>query len=165
MNLVLTRVDNRLIHGQILESWVPYVQADCILVANDRIAGNPLKKMMMQSAVPSRMRVEIGTIAEIARLFQSGVLNHCRTLVLFGTTADALRAYRAGLLFSKLNLGNLHAAKGKEQMSCTVFLDTADVQDLEQLEQAGITITARCIPADLERSWRKLIAGHGEMLS
>lgn len=158
MNLVLTRIDNRLIHGQVLEAWVPFVKADCILVANDDIASNPLKKMMMQASVPSRIRVEIGKIEEIVTLLNSSDLDKCRTLLLFGTTADALRAYREGLFFTKLNLGNLHADKGKARLSCTVFLDAADMDDLELLDQAGVKITARCIPADGDRPWRKLIA-------
>ena len=157
MNLVLTRIDNRLIHGQVLEAWVPFVQADCIVVANDDIARNPLKKMMMQASVPSRMRVEIGTVAEAVALLNSTQLYHCRILLLFGTTSDAVRAYRGGLSYDRLNLGNLHAEKGKARISCTLFLNPADLDDLELLDQAGVKITSRCIPADGERSWRKLI--------
>ncbi|RLB73817.1 MAG: PTS mannose/fructose/sorbose transporter subunit IIB [Deltaproteobacteria bacterium] len=157
MALVLARIDNRLIHGQVLEAWVPFVQADCIVVANDEIAGNPLQKMMMQASVPSRMQVEIGTIAEATLLFNSAQLNRRRTLLLFGTTADAVRAYQGGLIYKRLNLGNLQAYKGKARFSCTLFLDPADLDNLELLDQAGVKITARCIPADGERPWRKLI--------
>ncbi|NOY13100.1 MAG: PTS sugar transporter subunit IIB [Deltaproteobacteria bacterium] len=157
MSLVLTRIDNRLIHGQVLETWVPYVHADCIVVANDVIAGTPLKRMMMESSVPSRMRVEIGTVEEVAVLIASGELDNCKTLLLFGTTIDALRAYRCGLQYQQLNLGNLHAGEGKTRLSCTIFLDQEDLDALQELEQAGVTISARCIPADTERSWKKLI--------
>ena len=157
MSLVLTRIDNRLIHGQVLETWVPYVSAECIVVANDEISDSPLKRMMMESSVPSRMRVEIGTIAEIAALFASGALDQCKTLLLFGSAADALRAYQLGLVYQQLNLGNLHAGAGKTRLSCTIFLDTQAMEALAQLEQSGVSISARCIPADTERSWRKLL--------
>ncbi len=157
MSLVLTRIDNRLIHGQVLETWVPYVDADCIVVANDGVADTPLQKMMMESSVPSRIRVEIGTIAEITALFASNTMDGLKVLLLFGSTADALRAYRGGLLYQQLNLGNLHAGAGKTRLSCTIFLDPEDLDDLEALEEAGVAITARCIPADSERPWRKLI--------
>ena len=157
MKLVLTRIDNRLIHGQVLEAWVPFVQADCIVVANDAIAGNQLKKIMMQASVPSRMRVEIATVTEAVSLLNSEQLGKCRVLLLFGTTADAIRAYREGLVYDQLNLGNLHADKGKARLSCTLFLNPADLDDLQLLDQAGVKISSRCIPADSERSWRKLI--------
>jgi len=155
MALVLTRIDNRLIHGQVLEAWVPFVQADCIVVANDEIAGNPLQKMMMEASVPSRMLVEIGTVAETILLLNSTRLNRRRVLLLFGTTADAVRAYQGGLIYERLNLGNLQAYKGKARLSCTLFL--ADLDDLALLDQTGVKITARCIPADGERPWKKLI--------
>lgn len=156
MSIVLTRIDNRLIHGQVLESWVPYVHADCIVVASDEVASTPLKRMMMEASVPSRLRVDIGSIEEIAALFASKVLAKRKTLLLFGSTQDALRAYRQGLLFEQLNLGNLHAGEGKARLSCTIFIDREGLDDLSQLELAGVKITARCIPADTERSWRKL---------
>ena len=157
MSIVLTRIDNRLIHGQVLETWIPYVHADCIVVANDDIAAAPLRRLMMESSVPSKIRVEIGTVAEVVALFASAGLDSCRTLLLFGSTADALRAYRAGLRFEQLNLGNLHAGEGKTRLSCTIFLDPTSLADLEQLDQSGVKITARCIPADTDRPWRKLI--------
>ena len=157
MKLVLTRIDNRLIHGQVLEAWVPFVRADCIVVANDDIAGNQLKKMMMRASVPSRMRLEIGTVTESVALLNSSQLGRRRVLLLFATTSDAVRAFRGGLAYEQLNLGNLHADKGKARLSCTLFLNPADLDDLELLDQAGVKISSCCIPADGERPWRKLI--------
>jgi len=161
MSLVLVRIDNRLIHGQVLEAWVPFVHADCIVVANDEIAGNTLKKMMMQASVPSRMRVEIGSVDDAVKLLSSSELSRYRVLLLFGTTSDAVRAFRAGLEYDRLNLGNMHADKGKARYSCTLFLNAADLDNLELLEQAGVKITSRCIPADGDRPWRKLIPAKG----
>lgn len=159
MSLVLTRIDNRLIHGQVLEAWVPFVQANCIVVANDSIAQSPLKALMMKASVSSKIRVEIAAVKDAVQLLLDGDLDKYRVLLLFGTPVDAVRARALGLLYDQLNLGNLHADPGKARYSCTVFLDEVDLGDLETLEQAGVRITARCIPADSERPWRKLIPG------
>ena len=112
MGIVLTRIDSRLIHGQVLEAWVPYLKADCIVVANDAAAHTPLQRMIMQAAVPSDIRLEIGTLDEVAALLHSSELSNRRTLLLFASSDDALRACRLGLGFAQLNLGNLHAAEG-----------------------------------------------------
>ncbi len=159
MSIVLARIDNRLIHGQVLETWLPYVHANCLVVVNKAISTSPLKRMMMEASVPSRVRVEIGSIAEIIELFDSGTLDDLRVLLLFSTTADSLEALHSGLKFERLNLGNLHAGQGKTQFSCTVFLDPEDVENLEKIDGAGVDISARCIPADTARSWRRLIPG------
>jgi PTS system mannose-specific IIB component len=161
MSIVLARIDNRLIHGQVLETWMPYVHANCLVVANEAVSASPLKRMMMEASVPSHVRVEIGSIAEITQLFNSGELNSLRVLLLFATTSDSLKALDSGLRFERLNLGNLHAGQGKTQFSCTVFLDPQDVENLEQIDDAGVDISARCIPADSARNWRRLIPRKG----
>ena len=56
MNIVLARIDNRLIHGQVLESWVPTTRANCIIVANDEVAQAVMQKILMQAAVPRGWR-------------------------------------------------------------------------------------------------------------
>jgi len=157
MSIVLTRIDNRLIHGQVLETWLPYVHANCLVVANDEIADSPIKRMMMEASVPSRVRVEIGTVEEVTRMFAEGLFNDNRVLLLFATTEDSLAALRGGLAYERLNLGNLHAGEGKTQFSCTVFLAPEDVKNLELIDEAGVDISARCIPADSARNWRRLI--------
>jgi len=157
MSIVLARIDNRLIHGQVLETWLPYVHANCLVVANEAISASPLKRMMMEASVQSSIRVEIGSISEIIELFDSGELNDFRVLLLFATTSDSLAALHGGLKFERLNLGNLHAGHGKTQFSCTVFLDPEDIENLEQIDETGVDISARCIPADTARNWRRLI--------
>lgn len=159
MSIVLARIDNRLIHGQVLETWLPHVHANCLVVANDKISSSSLKRMMMEASVPSRVKVEIGSVKEITQSFVNGEFDDFRVLLLFATTADSLEALRTGLVFERLNLGNLHAGQGKTQFSCTVFLDPADIDNLEQLDNDGVDISARCLPADTARNWRRLIPG------
>lgn len=157
MNIVLTRIDNRLIHGQVLEAWIPYTHADCIVVANDEVARTALKRLMMEASVPRGIRVIIGTVTEVAELLRSRALDSCRILLLFASSQDALLGHRAGIPFASLNLGNMHAGKGKMKLSCTISLNAEDVENLQTLESDGVRIVSRCVPHDTERSWRKLI--------
>lgn len=159
MGIVLTRIDSRLIHGQVLEAWVPYVQADCIVVADDAVAGTPLQRMIMQAAVPSDIRLVIGTLEEVATLLASSELSRCRTLLLFSSSDDALRACRLGIGYAKLNLGNMHAADGKSRYSCTIALDQHDIDNLQQVEAAGVVIVSQCVPTDREQGWQRLVRG------
>ena len=157
MAIVLTRIDSRLIHGQVLEAWVPFVQADCIVVANDLAAHTPLQRMIMQAAVPRNIRLVIATLEEVATLLASHELRLRRTLLLFASSDDALRACRLGVGFSKLNLGNMHAAEGKFRYSCTIALDQHDIDNLRAVEANGVAIVAQCVPTDREQAWQLLI--------
>jgi len=148
MSIVLTRIDNRLIHGQVIETWVPHIQADAILVVNDEVAGQALKKALMEMSVPSSIRVQIVRVADAAAILANGSFEADRVLLLFASTADALRAYRLGLVFDRLNLGNLHGGEGKTRYSCTICLDQGDLDNLQQLEAAGVEVIAQCVPSD-----------------
>lgn len=157
MSIVLARIDNRLIHGQVLEAWVPHLKADCIVVANNRVAESSLQKVLMEAAVPRNIRVVIGSIAQVAELFASKALESQRVLLLVESSEDAQGVFDNGVRFSKLNLGNMHAATGKERVSCTIALDELDIDHLTALESRGVHIVSQCIPKDKEVGWKKLV--------
>jgi len=157
MAIVLTRIDNRLIHGQVLEAWVPFTRADCIIVANDQVAAMPLQSRLMEASVPKTIKVLIGSLAEVSASLQTEQYADLRILLLFETAQDALQARKMGIPFETLNLGNMHAGVGKVRFTCTLALDPGDIEDLSHLEADGVTIACQCIPADKERPWRKLI--------
>lgn len=159
--IVLARIDNRLIHGQVLESWVPYLHADCLVVANDGVAAKPLQKKLMAAAVPTDLAVFIGSLAEVSA-YVATLPRERRILLLFADTTDALRATEAGIRFSELNLGNLHGGEGKLRLSCTIAVDDQDLENCRKLEECGVRISARCIPTDESRDWRSL-AGRGSL--
>lgn len=161
MSIVLARIDSRLVHGQVLEAWVPYVNADCIVVANDEVAGTSFQRMVMQAAMPSSIKLIIGTLEEAAGILSSTNLLRNRVLLLFTSSDDALRARQLGVSYTKLNLGNMHSSAGKDRYTCTIALDQQDIETLQQVEDQGVTIVSQCVPADREQSWRKLIRSGG----
>jgi mannose/fructose/N-acetylgalactosamine-specific phosphotransferase system component IIB len=161
MSIVLARIDNRLIHGQVLEAWVPSINADCIVVANNQVAGITFQKVLMEAAVPKRIRVFIGTVEDAAQALASQDLQARRVLLLFANSEDALKAHRLGIDFSYLNLGNMHGGEGKMRLTCTIALDPSDIENLKNLEDLGVRIVSQCIPSDRQQSWRKLIPNKG----
>lgn len=157
MSIVLARIDSRLVHGQVLEAWVPHVKADCIVVANSEVAQMPFQRMVMESAVPSSIKLIIGTLDESVRILSSAELLKKRVLLLFSNSGDALEARHLGVSYTKLNLGNMHSSSGKDRYSCTIALDGDDIENLRQIEGQGVTIVSQCVPADRERGWQKLL--------
>jgi mannose/fructose/N-acetylgalactosamine-specific phosphotransferase system component IIB len=157
MNLALTRIDNRLIHGQVLEAWVPAIRANCIVVANDQVAERTFQRVLMEAAVPRGIRVTIVSVAEAKEVLDSPELAACRVLLLFANSEDALRAHRLGVDFPELNLGNMHAGERTMRLTCTLALDPTDIENLKSLEEDGVRIVSQCIPADRPKDWHKLI--------
>lgn len=153
MSIVLARVDNRLVHGQVLESWVPYVQADYIVVVDDTLANDPFRRQLIHSVVPGTLGVKICSHDDVANVCQSDLIDGHNVLLLFSSPQDALSAYREGLRFSTLNLGNMHAAEGKRCISRTLAFGSQDVENLEQIADLGVEISAQCIPTDRALCW------------
>jgi PTS system mannose-specific IIB component len=156
--IVLARIDNRLVHGQVLEAWVPFVQAECIVVASDEVAAKPLQRKLMAASVPRELPVIIGSLAEIAEFFSRNESSR-RILLLFASPAAALQGYRLGIPFSELNLGNIPGGDGKRRLSCTISLSDDDLSTFSHLEAAGIRVVARCLPSDEALDWKVLASG------
>jgi PTS system mannose-specific IIB component len=157
MKLVLARIDNRLIHGQVLEAWVPNIHANCIIVANDEVAQTTMRRLLMEAAVPKSIQVIVNTVEAVAHLLNSAELGDARVLLLFATARDALLAFRAGAPITTLNLGNMHAGAGKLKCSCTIALAPEDIEDLQALEAAGVEIVSQCVPTEREVAWSRML--------
>ena len=162
-DIALVRVDNRLIHGQILEAWVPYIEASCIMLVNDEIAGDFFRETIIRMAVPRDVEVIVSSVEDFARKYPYSTGHGKKTIILFASIADALKAFQLGFKFDKLNLGNVHhlQREGKEtSYSSSVFLNDSDVKNiLSLMSSAGVQIELRRIPADAPVDVRDVITG------
>lgn len=148
--MTLVRIDNRLIHGQIIETWLPHTGAKNVIVANDELAADILQQEIMSIAIPQTITsVFVGVEdlpAEIEQI-QNGN-ESTGILVLFSGCPDAKRAYEAGFGFESLNIGNIHYSPGKKQVSPSVALSDEDETCLRQLSKKGVELDFRCVPND-----------------
>jgi len=120
MDIALVRVDNRLVHGQILEAWVPFIKASCIIVVNDHVASDFFRETVIKMAVPRDVEVIINSIEEFARNFTYQEGRGKKAIVLFSEIADALKAFNLGFKFDKLNIGNVNNEVCVQQCSPSV---------------------------------------------
>lgn len=142
----LVRVDNRLLHGQVLETWIPRVAAAAVVVADDEAAGNPLAQAAISLCCPE---AEIRPLAEVD--FAALAARPDPVLVLVRDVAGLEEAARRGLTPARahrLNLGNVHFAPGRRPVTPSVFLSEAELQALDALEAAGFEVEASAVPTD-----------------
>lgn len=148
-DIALVRVDNRLVHGQILEAWVPFIKAKCIMVVDDNAASDFFCETVIRMAVPSEIEVNICSIEDFAENFVFAKGSGKKTIVLFGSITDALRAHQAGFHFDKLNIGNIHHEDYTVCCAPSVFLCDLEIQDIMSLlEKAGVEIELRRVPRE-----------------
>lgn len=148
MSLVLVRVDCRLIHGQIIEAWVPFTRANCLIVANDEAANDFLQRSIMEMAVPPTVEIAIHEVQEAARLLSQGKWSGKRAILLFANCSDALLSYETGLNYSSLNIGNIACSSNIHQVTCSLSIDQTDLEHLHAIRRYGIQVEARAVPQD-----------------
>lgn len=137
------RIDSRLIHGQVIETWLPHLKIQRIVVADDAATADPLVRAAMALAVPADIDVLLAKVDDLPwkKLMSDGP----RTLVLLRDVSSALRAYDNGLI-GPLNLGNVHAGPLRYAVSRSVFLTEGEKAQLLDLTKDGLAVTIQAVP-------------------
>jgi len=153
MNLVLARIDDRFIHGQVTVGWGQRLEPDLILLANDEIAADPWQARVYAATVPPEIEVRVlGLGAAVAALQDRGsdIARHERVILLTGTPADMHALVAHGLDVARVNVGGMHFAAGKQEMLPSVYVDRDDLAVFRTLLRRGIRLAAQAVPGSRE---------------
>lgn len=145
--VVFIRIDDRLIHGQVVEGWVNFLKATTILVADDRVASDPMQRSIMEISVPQGLNVSIGRVEDICREALAAATGKDRAILLFSTPSAALRAIRLGLQCHELNIGGMHYIPGKRKLIDVLAVDDQDVEALREIVAQGVKVTVQTVPS------------------
>jgi len=147
--IVLLRVDNRLVHGQVLEAWLPRLGARRLLVADDEAARSPLAQAAMTLAVPEEVATEVREVEAVDWAAAAAAAE--KVLVLFREVGDLRRAVGRGLSAARaplVNLGNVHHARERRPVTPSVYLSRDELDALRDLAAQGFRVEARAVPSD-----------------
>jgi PTS system N-acetylgalactosamine-specific IIB component len=147
--ILLLRVDNRLVHGQILEAWVPKLAAREVLVADDEAAASPLARAALTLCVPPDLPVRIEPLDSVK--WADLAASKTPTLVVVRDLEAVVRAKAGGLapaMTPAVNLGNIHFAPDRKSITASLFLSGAEIGLLRALEREGFRVEARPVPAE-----------------
>ncbi|GAB1534921.1 hypothetical protein ADMFC3_05520 [Geovibrio sp. ADMFC3] len=130
MKKIIFRVDDRLIHGQVIEGWVKYYKIHRIMVVSDRIAGDSLQRMIFQSALPSGCTLEIMSVDQFIAGFSRLKKVKDYTLVLMESVEDLARCMNLIDSDIYVNIGCVACREHKVEVSNTVFLDLNEIEQV-----------------------------------
>lgn len=157
MTVSHVRMDNRLIHGQILVSWNSHLKIDHLIVVNDKVAQDPLQLTLLKAVTPIGSKVSVLTIADCVKYCQSPESQKENIFIIAKYPEDGWKLVEGGLDLPILNLGNQAYIKGSKKICRTVFLDEAGVKALKNIHDKGIKITCRMMPTDPETEYWPVI--------
>ena len=113
MSVTTMRIDDRLIHGQIVTRWIADAQADTILIADDMAAGDATQQMLLKLVAPANINLLIKTINEAAQLLASSELDDKKVLLMLRNPATALALCNLGFHIDTINVGNISNARSE----------------------------------------------------
>lgn len=154
-NIILTRIDNRLIHGQVATQWTSSIGANLILVANDEVADDKLRQRLMDMAAPQSATTRYFTIQKTIDIIHKAS-DKQKIFIICETPQDVLKLVEGGVPIEKVNIGNMHMSKGKEQVVGSVAVDQDDVDSFRKLQDKGVELEIRRVPSEGKEKLSKL---------
>ncbi|MDR3589065.1 MAG: PTS sugar transporter subunit IIB [Negativicutes bacterium] len=146
-NIVLTRIDSRLIHGQVITKWMKQTNASHILIIDDTLSKDPFMGKVYKMAAPPGCQVYIKSVDEgVTALINSE--NPARLLILFKDVATTKRCWQAGLPLRQLQVGGLIGAPGRKVVFQSVTLIKSEADDLLEMQKGGVEVIFQTVPED-----------------
>ncbi|WP_337236603.1 PTS N-acetylgalactosamine transporter subunit IIB [Proteus faecis] len=147
-NIVWTRIDERLLHGQIRITWGKHTEANLILVANDDAAEGPNAAFMqagMKASAGGEYAVRFFSIQKTIDVISKASPRQ-KIFVLCNNPKDVARLVEGGVPITHCNVGNMHFHEGKRQIAKTVSVNDADIDAFKSLVANGVTCTIQNTP-------------------
>ncbi len=161
MTLIWTRVDQKLMHGQISVAWVPHLAIDAIVVAdNDSVEDLWAQKVMRMGLPPEVALIRFTTPDQLVQVLDDEELLGRRVMVIFRSLEGVLEAVCSGLDLARLNLGN-QARQGPDQnirLAESFYVRCRDLDGLARLQRQGLEVLLQAVPSGKAVRWT---AGEG----
>lgn len=154
-NIVLTRIDNRLIHGQVATQWCSSVGANLLLVANDAVAIDEFRQGLMDMAAPAYAQTRYFTIQKTIDII--GKASEAQKIaIICENPQDVLKLIEGGVPIKKVNIGNMHMADGKHQVATSVAVDDSDIAAFKKMQELGVELEIKRVPTIASEDINKL---------
>jgi PTS system mannose-specific IIB component len=148
------RVDDRLIHGQVVVAWRQQLGYEAIWVVDDVTAGDAFLRDVLCLAAPADVQVTVYTVQQAIEALQHPASK--AVLLLTKTPASVLQLVDAGVPIAQINVGNIAAAPGRRRVFKSISLGPEHVAALDALAERGVEITFQLVPNDTAIGWERV---------
>ncbi|OUO57568.1 PTS system mannose/fructose/N-acetylgalactosamine-transporter subunit IIB [Candidatus Avelusimicrobium gallicola] len=143
MPIIFARVDDRLIHGQIVQAWLPELNVDEILIPCTKGKESCLNRGLLRLSLPYEYELTILNSHDCARY---AAQSKRRIFLLMSSLQEFTDLIEDGLQIKSLNIGGMHFKEGAQKLDENVFLDDKDKHFLKLIRDLGINIETRAVP-------------------
>jgi mannose/fructose/N-acetylgalactosamine-specific phosphotransferase system component IIB len=152
MPIILYRIDERLIHGQVVVGWGNSLRLDRIVLANDRVASNPWERELCLACVPPEIKTTILSVDEAINQVSKEGFKKEKTILLVDSPFDVLRMVEKGVQIDQVNVGGIHSKQGRKRILPYLYLSTEEISAFRELFRLGIRCECRDVPLAEKRN-------------
>ena len=165
----LVRLDDRLLHGQVVVNWVRSLWPQRIAIVAEDHTGSLEGRAILYAVAPEGVRLWVGSVAEAPEALLRGDTPPATTVVLLPSPTVVTALYDAGVRYAALNLGCLGQASGRVRVAPQISLSPEEAEALQYLASLGVVVTAQALPGDapiaLDALVRRLTRSRGRSVS
>jgi mannose/fructose/N-acetylgalactosamine-specific phosphotransferase system component IIB len=160
VSIALFRIDERLIHGQVVVGWEAETRLDMIVVVDDALADSEWEQELYVLGLPPAISAEFASVESARRLLAEWRGSGSRIVLLTRDAATMQRLGAGGLLKgAEVNVGGLHHAPGRRQVLPYVYLSQEETDALRALAADGAAVTARDLPGTRRVELHRMLNG------
>lgn len=150
----IIRIDDRLLHGQVVVGWAHALGLEHLILANDRVVADRGLSAALKAGVPDDVRVEIVSMDDAVAGLTNGNYAATKSMIVLESPGDALKLIHKGVVLKKLHLGGLHFREGSEELVPYVYLSNWDRMALDEMLRRGVRISCQDLPATKPVAYR-----------
>ncbi|MBI0005120.1 PTS sugar transporter subunit IIB [Gilliamella sp. W8126] len=147
MPINVARIDDRLIHGQVITTWVKNYDIEQVLVINDKVAGDKVQQSVLTMSAPPGLKVLVFGVQQFIEILKKTPIKK-RTMLLFTNSIDVNALVEGGLSLEKVNVGGMRMQDGRHQLSRAVSVTPEEEQAFKNLIAKNIPVEVQMVPKD-----------------
>lgn len=149
MEIVFARVDERLVHGQVMTSWTKQLQIRKIIVCDDDLANDVFTSDVLSLAAPSGVTVLVKSVSETIEMIHTDQSN-TKTMLLFKSLKFVLQLVSNGFSLKRLNIGNIGSSPVRSELTRRVFMSKEEKSITKQIMDKGVDVYLQMLYTDTE---------------
>lgn len=157
MTICLARIDDRLIHGQVVTRWTKEYNVQRIIVVNDEVSKDMIRKTLLTQVTPPGITAHVLDINKTIRVYNNPKYAGDKVIMLFTNPTDVLRLIEGGIPINSVNIGGMAFYKDKKQITNAISVNNTDIEAFKKLDQYGIELEIRKVPSDPSLKMMQLI--------
>ncbi|MBV7404972.1 PTS galactosamine transporter subunit IIB [Enterobacter sp. ENT03] len=147
-NILLTRIDNRLVHGQVGVTWTSTLGANLLVVVDDDVANDDVQqKLMGITADTYGFGIRFFTVEKTINVIAKAA-PHQKIFLICRTPGIVRQLVEGGVALKEVNVGNMHFSEGKKQISSKVYVNAQDLDDLRFIKSKNVNVFIQDVPGD-----------------